>query len=281
MMIDSLSNTYRYGVVALVIGLLLWFLTSVAQGQTLRPEGKVNVSAWSEAHHCYQHSMTAEGRLQGTWGPAIMRARLQVRRWGACDSKIQSAIFNAESGRAYSRRQSVLLGMRLGQKPRTLILGAQVDRRSAHHVWRHRGRENRHPWFPKDWETGRKGCTGKSVPDNPPGASCPALGYWDGVRPYLQVQLHGVELSARGPLLRWKSVTLPWPSVIGELRYQWKRWTVGTWMQTGGPQDEAGIVYLSRELPSDVYIQASFGRRPLPEWKQRHADVLAFTVGLR
>jgi len=280
-MIRSLSPAYRYGVSALVLALLLWLLTSVARGQTLRTDGELRLSAWARSHHCYQHEMAAFGQLTGTWGPALARARLSITRFGACDSEIQSAMLNAESGRAYSRRQSVLLGLRLREESRQLVLAAQWDRRSAHHVWRHRGRENRHPWLPGTWKVGRKGCQGKPVPDHPPESACPSLGYWSGLRPYVGVRLLGASLSVRGPLFRWKGLTLPWPLVIGEAQYRWKRWTVGLWAQGGGPQDEAAVLYLRRELPSSLFTQASFGRRPLPEWKQRHADVLAFTVGLR
>jgi hypothetical protein len=224
--------------------------------------------------------MEAEGQLTGTWGPALVRARLQVKRWGACDSKVQSALLNAESGRVYSRRQSVLVAGRLGGALRGLVLGAQWDRRSAHHVWRHRGRENRHPWFPGTWRVGRRGCEGGSVPHHPPESACPSLGYWGGARPYLGFDSGGVTASVRGPLLRWKGLTLPWPSVIGAASYEWGRWTVGVWAQGGGPQDWAAIARLRRRLPEGLFVEASFGRRPLPEWRRRDADVLQFTFGL-
>lgn len=289
---DYVSYVWSYavsiGVIALVI-LLIGGLVRQCQGQSIEAQGEARLSAWPMPEHSYQHRWVFDGAVTVQWGPAVLRPRLQVTRWGTSTSILQSAMWNAESKKATSRRQLVFLG---AQALEWLELGVTYDRRSVDHDWHENpSAEDRHNYFPHDdsWRTARARCEGRA--DALPGRNraCPGIGYWEQLRPTVTVETGGLRAHLRGPGWTWKDLTLPWPDWIGQLSYRWQmdvpggpsRWAAGLWGQTGGHRDWAARGWLRLYITERLFLEGGYARFALPEWRRRAADSAFFSLGIR
>ena len=273
---NSVGPVYRWGVRLLIVALIAWLLVDCARGQAVdqvHAEGEGGVMAWASESHSYQHAMHARGDLTARWGPVVARAKLSLKRWGASDAKIASAMLNVETAKVYSRRQGVSLGVRW----RSVEVGAEYDRRSVHHVWRHKGREPRHDHFPGSWEIGRSG----NAPDWDRAPIYPSLGYWGGIRPYVRIERQGLRLVLRGPLVRWKTLTLPWPGVRMAAGYRWNRWRAGIDVQGFRHRALTGRLEVERHVTGPLWLRGSAGWAHPPQWKDERLRRLAFGLILK
>jgi hypothetical protein len=272
----DLGRMYRWGVSIALALLLAWLMVDLAQGQsfgeaTFRAEGTGGVMAWASDSHSYQHTMNARGDFAATWEPLIVRIKLGLTRWGASDAIIDHTLLNAETGKVYSRRQGVSLGVRWNG----VELGVEYDRRSVHHVWRNKKR--RHDHFPGSWRVGRSG----DAPDWNQNPIYPSLGYWGGVRPYFRVERGGLTVACRGLLYHWKSLTLPWPAVRMAVGYRWGRWRVGVDVQGFRHRDLTGTVRVELHVVGPVWLRGSGGWAHPPQWRDQRLRRLAFGLILK
>jgi len=272
---DDIGPAYRWGVPLLIAALIAWLMVDCAQGQSadqlmLKAEGEGGVMAWASDSHSYQHAMQARADLMAEWGPVVARAKLGLKRWGASDAIIKHALLNAETGKVYSRRQGVSLGARW----RLVEVGAEYDRRSVHHVWRHKSKEPRHDHFPGSWEIGRSG----SAPDWDRTPIYPSLGYWGGIRPYVRVGHGGLRFVLRGPLIRLKSLTLPWPAARMRAEYRWRQWRFGVEAQGLRHRAPTGAVRVERHVTGPLWLRGSAGWAHPPQWKDERLRRLAFGI---
>jgi len=280
---SDLGPMYRWGVSIAVALLLAWLMVDFVRGQSLEDatfeaEGTGGVMAWASDSHSYQHEMRARADLTATWGPTenvqlVARAKLGLVRWGASDALLAHALLNAETGKVYSRRQ----GASLGVCYRWFEVGAELDRRSVHHVWRNKGRKPRHDHFPGSWRVGRSG----HAPSYETEPIFPSLGYWDGARPYLRISHGGARLVLRGPLVRWKSLTLPWPAMRARAVYRWDDWRVGIDMQGLRHRAWTGTMRIERHVVGPVWLRGSGGWVHPPQWKDQRLRRLAFGLILK
>jgi len=265
---NDVGPVYRWGVSIAVAALLAWLMVDCAEGQSFEAEGEGGVMAWASNSHSYQHAMHARSDLTATWGPVVARAKLGLKRWGTSDAIIEHALLNAETGKVYSRRQGASIGVRW----RSAEVGAEYDRRSVHHVWRHKGREPRHDHFPGSWRVGRSG----HAPSYETDPIFPSLGYWDGIRPYVRVDHRGFRLVLRGPLVRWKSLTLPWPAVRLAAGYEWGHWRVGVDAQGLRHRALTGTLRIERRVTGPLWLRGSAGWVHPPQWQDERLRRLAF-----
>lgn len=292
----SLRDVYSYGVPVAAALLLLCaglFFAQSCQGQSLHASGHARISAWHAPSHCYQHRMDAGGQVRAEWGPVFVRGHLRMRRWGNCNSIIESAMLNAESARAYSRWQGGLAGLMIGP----VELGVQYDRRSVQHVW-YDEPGWRHDYFPHDgdWRAARERCRKEENAEKVIGradGTCPGISYWDGLRPHLAYDRGAFRIAVKGPLYHWKNLTLPWPAVRAKARYRASPWTVRAKAQGGRHRAWRGTLRLTRALtglpdgiPGDLdiprlHLGVAVGRAALPEHRDRVADRVALTLSWR
>lgn len=263
---DDLGWAYRWGVPILVATLVASLMVDCAQGQSFKADGEGGVMAWASDSRSYQHTMRAGAWMTVRWGPVVVRPKLSITRWGAPDAKIPSAILNAETARVYSRRQ----GIGVGYRHDWIEVGVELDRRSVHHVWRNGGRATpasiKHNYFPGTWQVGRKGCQGIHVSDWPESA-CPSLGYWSGGRPYLRLTPDRGTVMVRGPLVTWKTLTLPWPALRLHATYEWQSWQASVDLQGLRHRSWTGSLRLARHLAGPLWTQAKAGWAHPPQWR--------------
>jgi hypothetical protein len=266
---NNVGSAYRWGVRLLIITLIAWVMVDCARAQAaLEAHGTGGVMAWASDTHGYQHTMSARGDLTARWGPVVARAKLGLKRWGASDAILRHAMLNAETAKVYSRRQGVSLGLRWDG----VELGVEYDRRSVHHVWRHKGREPRHDHFPGSWRDGRSG----AAPDWDRSPLYPSLGYWDGLRPYVRVERQGLTLVWRGLLYHWKSLTLPWPAIRMRADYKWKRWRFGFVAQGLRHRALTGTLRVERHVTGPLWLRGGAGWVHPPQWQDERLRRLAF-----
>jgi hypothetical protein len=270
---SDFGSTYRWGVSIAVAALVIWLMVDCAQGQSFGAEGEGGMIAWATASHGYQHSMHGRADLTATWGPVVARVKLSLKRWGAKDAIAKHAMLNAETARVYSRRQ----GARLGVRYRWVEVGAELDRRSVHHVWRHKGRKPRHDHFPGSWRVGRSG----HAPSYETDPIYPSLGYWELLRGYVRVRPGPAEITLRLPGWRWKTLTLPWPALRLHATYGWQSWRVTLDVQGLGHRQLSGTLRLSRCLIGPLWVQAKAGWAHPPQWKDEKLQRLAFGLILK
>ena len=280
---SDLGPMYRWGVSIALALLLAWLMVDFVRGQSLenvtfQAKGTGSVTAWASDSHSYQHAMRARADLTASWGPTkhvelVARAKLGLVRWGASDAVLAHALLNAETGKVYSRRQGVALGIRW----RAIEMGGEYDRRSVHHVWRHRSRKPRHPYYPGSWQVGRSG----HAPSYDTDPIFPSLGYWDGVRPYLRISHDRARLVLRGPLLRWKSLTLPWPAFRARVAYRWDDWRVGIDVQGLRHRDVTGTMRVERHVVGALWLRGSGGSAHPPQWQDVKLWRVAFGLILK
>lgn len=274
----DVGPAYRWGVPIAVAALLAWLVVDCARGQRVSVRGEGGLVAWATSSHGYQHAMRGRADLTATWQPAenlhiFARAKLSLKRWGTDDAFIEHALLSAETARVYSRRQGASLGVRY----RWVEIGAELDRRSVHHVWRHRGREPRHPYFPGSWKVGRSG----HAPSYDIDPIYPSLGYWEVLRGYVRARPGPAEITLRLPGWRWKTLTLPWPQVRLRATYRWQSWWVTLDVQGLGHRQPSGTLRLSRHLRGPLWLQASGGWAHPPQWRDQRLGRLAFGLILR
>jgi len=270
---NDVGPAYRWGVPLLIAALITWLMVDCAQGQSvdqmmLKAEGEGGVMAWASDSHSYQHAMHARADLMAEWGPVVARAKLGLKRWGASDAILRHAMLNAETGKVYSRRQGASIGVRW----RSIEVGAEYDRRSVHHVWRHKGRKPRHDHFSGSWDIGRSG----DAPDWNQDPIYPSLGYWDGIRPYVRVEHGRFRLVLRGPLYHWKSLTLPWPALRARAWYEWGRWRAVINVQGLRHRAPTGTVRVERNVTGSLWLRGSAGWAHPPQWRDEKLRRLAF-----
>lgn len=268
----SLGPAYRWGVSLLVAALLVWLFVEVAEGQPrFEVEGRGGVTAWESDPHSYQHTMRARADVSASWEPLVARAKLGLTRWGASDGIISHAMLNAETAKVYSRRQGVSLGVRW----RGVEVGVEYDRRSVHHVWRHKREEPRHDHFPGNWRIGRSG----DAPDWNQNPLYPSLGYWDGLRPLIRIERDRLNVVWRGPLYSWKdALTLPWPAIRLRADYRWRKWRFGLDAQGFRHRKPTGTIRIGRALTDPVRVRASAGWAHPPQWRDIRLRRLALGV---
>jgi len=255
-------------------------LPSGALGQTVDVQGQTSVTYWPQSTRYYQHTMHARTDAVVRWRRFVARLKLGVKRWGNSDAKLEGAMLNAETARVYSRRQGVALGYRFGRDgDRLLEVGAEVDRRSVHHVWRNNGKgtpaEVRHNHFPGDWRVGRAACKGEAAPDWGRSA-CPSLGYWGGVRPYLRAQVGALRAHVRGPLLAWKTLTLPWPALRAQVSYVRAGWRVKADIQGLARRAWTGTAGVMRRVTGPLWARLTGGWAHAPQWRDQRLFRVAF-----
>lgn len=265
----DLGRAYRWGVSIAVAALLAWLVVDCARGQVdVKADGRSGVMAWASNSHSYQHAMHGRADLTASWGPVVARAKLGLKRWGASDAILRHAMLNAETAKVYSRRQGASLGLMWD----AVELGVEYDRRSVHHVWRHKSREPRHDHFPSSWRVGRSG----DAPDWDRTPLYPSLGYWDGLRPYFRVERQGLILAWRGLLYHWKSLTLPWPAVRIRAEYRWRRWRFGVEAQGLRHRALTGTVRVERHVTGPLWLCGSGGWAHPPQWRDQRLFRLSF-----
>jgi hypothetical protein len=279
----NVGSAYRWGVPIAVAALLAWLVVDCARGQGIgqlafEAGGHGGVMAWATSSHGYQHAMRGRANLTATWELAenlhvVARAKLSLKRWGTSDAFIKHALLSAETARVYSRRQGASLGVRY----RWVEVGAELDRRSVHQVWRHKGREPRHNYFPGSWRVGRSG----HAPSYETDPIFPSLGYWDGARPYLRISHQGVRLVLRGPLLRWKSLTLPWPAIRARAAYRWDDWHLRIDMQGLRHRAWTGTMRVERHVVGALWLRGSGGWAHPPQWRDVKLRRIAFGLILK
>jgi hypothetical protein len=265
---DDVGPAYRWGVRLLIVALIAWVMVDCARGQYIKAEGEGGVMAWASDSHSYQHAMHARAKLTATWEPVVARAKLALKRWGASDAILRHAMLNAETGKVYSRRQGASIGIRW----RFVEVGAEYDRRSVHHVWRHKGRKPRHDHFPGSWDIGRSG-NAPSWDRNP---IYPSLGYWDGIRPYVRVEHGRFRLVLRGPLYHWKTLTLPWPGLRARAGYEWSNWRAAIDVQGLRHRALTGRLEIERHVTGPLWVRGSAGWVHPPQWQDERLRRLAF-----
>jgi hypothetical protein len=272
------GSAYRWGVPIAVAALLAWLVVDCARGQPVSVRGEGGIVAWATASHGYQHAMRGRADLTADWKPAenvriVARAKLSLKRWGTDDAFIEHAVLSAETARVYSRRQGASIGVRW----QVLEVGAEYDRRSVHHVWRHKRREPRHNYFPGSWQVGRSG----DAPSYETDPIYPSLGYWDGARPYLRISHEGARLVLRGPLVRWKGLTLPWPAVRMTAGYRWGSWRAGINVQGLRHRDVTGTLRIERHVTGPLWLQGTGGWAHPPQWRDQRLGRIAFGLIIR
>jgi len=267
---DDLGWAYRWGVPILVATLVAWFVVDCAQGQSFGAEGEGGMMAWASDSHSYQHAMHSRVCLTATWGPVVARAKLSLKRWGASDAILRHAMLNAETAKVYSRRQGGSAGIRW----KWVEFGLEYDRRSVHHVWRHKSREPRHAHFPGSWEIGRSG----DAPDWGQTPIFPSLGYWELLRGYVRARPGPAEITLRLPGWRWKTLTLPWPALRLHARYEWQSWWASVDLQGLRHRSWTGSLRLARHLTGPLWTQAKAGWAHPPQWRDQRLFRLSFGV---
>lgn len=255
--------------------LLVWGILAVrcAVGQTVTSDVGAMVEVWTGPEDKWQNRMQVRGQVLGKWGPLRLRVWMSGVWWGASDAKIAGSLLNAEAGRVLERRHGASVYGQWGG----LQVGATVHRRAVHHIWRHK---SRHRYFPGSWQIGRRGCNGASTPSYPPGQGCPSIGYWDGVRPQVGYEGHGWDVRLRGPLVRWKTLTLPWPRWMGTASYETGAWTVTAEGRVGGPAGWSADFGVRRELIGPVEIGLRAGQVALPVWTENTIRRISTTITL-
>lgn len=270
---NDVGPVYRWGVPVATALLITWLLVDCARGQSVEASAETGVMAWASDPYSYQHAMHARTDIVATWGRVVTRGKLGIKRWGASDAVLSHALLNAETGKVYSRRQ----GLGLGIQYDNFEVGAEYERRSVHHVWRHKGRKPRHDHFPGSWKIGRSG----SAPSWDQNPIYPSLGYWGGIRPYIRVRYEKLRLVVRGPLVRWKTMTLPWPGVRANAQYKWGGWKVGFNVQGLRHRDFTGNINIQRHVLGSLWIQGKGGWAHPPQWKDKKLRRIAFGIVLK
>ena len=275
---NDLGSAYRWGVSIAVAALLAWLVVDCARGQSVSGRGEGGLVAWATVSYGYQHAMRGRADVTATWRVAenlhvAGRAKLSLKRWGTDDAFIEHALLSAETARVYSRRQGVSLGMRY----RWVEIGAELDRRSVHHVWRHKRREPRHNYFPGSWEIGRSG----HAPSYETDPIYPSLGYWELLRGYVRARPGRAEITLRLPGWRWKTLTLPWPALRLRATYSWQSWRVTLDVQGLGHRHPSGTLRLSRCLIGPLWAQAKAGWAHPPQWRDERLRRVAFGLILK
>ena len=270
---DDLGWAYRWGVPILVAALVAWLVVDCAQGQSMSAGGEGGVMAWATDSHGYQHAMTARGDLMAEWGPVVARAKLGLKRWGASDAILRHAMLNAETGKVYSRRQGVSLGLSWDG----VEVGVEYDRRSVHHVWRHKSKEPRHAHFPGSWEIGRSG----DAPDWGQTPIFPSLGYWGLLRGYVRARSGPAEITLRLPGWHWKELTLPWPALRLRATYEWQSWRASVDLQGLRHRSWTGSLRLARHVTGSLWTQAQVGWAHPPQWRDQRLFRLSFGLLLQ
>jgi hypothetical protein len=275
---NDFKSAYRWGVSIAVAALLAWLVADCAQGQSVSVRGEGGIVAWATSSHGYQHAMRGRADLTATWELAenlyvVARAKLSLKRWGASDALIEHALLSAETARVYSRRQGASVGIRW----QILEVGAEYDRRSVHHVWRHKGREPRHNYFPGSWRIGRSG----HAPSYETDPIYPSLGYWELLRGYVRARSGPAEITVRLPGWRWKTLTLPWPALRVRATHSWQSWRVTLDVQGLGHRQPSGTLRLSRRLRGALWAHADAGWAHPPQWRDVKLRRVAFGLVLK
>jgi len=255
--------------------ILLFFAVECSRGQPvdLTADARIELNYWANSSKSYQHQMKWHGKVRGDLYVLFAEAEIGQVRWGADDAVLPGAMLNAETARTYDRRQAVRGGISFSKETWRVDVGAEYDRRSIHVVWR-----NKAPWrgntFPHDgsWENAKMRCENPSDYDPlKPQAEgvCPAIGYWDGVRPYLYAKLGMTRIEFHGPLYRFKDLTLPWPTIHGRIGAHWDDWKYYVNISGGGNRSWRGTVELNRDITKHLSIGTEAGVPQLPEWRDR------------
>ena len=264
---------------AIITLLLLTLAVECSQAQTISAGGEVELRYWGTDPNGYQHQMMWQGHIRTTASWFFLEAEIGQVRWGANDAILPNAMFNAETARTYDRRQAVRTGIIVSNANWTVEVGGEYDRRSIHVVWR-----NKASWrgntFPHDnsWKNAKARCenptAAKKVKPQAEGV-CPALGYWDGLRPYLFVETGRVHVEVHGPLYRLKTLTLPWPLLRLQMGVDWQKWKNYVNISGGGNRPWRGTVEVNRKITDILSIGAEGGIPQLPEWRDRMAAFIS------
>jgi len=256
----------------LLVAVLLGWLVAECRGQSVETDVQAQVEVWTSSERCYRNRLAAEAGATGRWGPVRARAFMDVIWWGACDAKVAGSLLNAEAGRVVERRH----GAELYVQQWGVQLGGTIRRRAVHHIWR---RKDRHPWFPGNWEIGRRGCNGEATPSHPVGDGCPSIGYADGLRPRAGYEGDGLDVVLYGPLWSWKdSLTLPWSDWIARAVYDRGPWTTSVEARWGGPADWSVDGGLRREVIGPVELGIRVGQVASPIWTDDNLQRLTTTI---
>lgn len=271
----TLRGFLRYAVLIAALLFLVAFMVECAYGQTLQDRltptfsGDVHAEAraWSTDDRCYQHDMEAGASIEALWGRWFAVGHLSMQWWGACDAKIPASFMNAESGRVIDRVHGAKAGVDLG----AVRVGGAILRRSVHHFWRNAA-ATRTNQFPADNDAvaAKERCRS--------GGTCPGLGYYDALGPYIGVDAGPFSGEVAWLAYRWKALTLPWPSVLLEATYTMGPWEIGAEGQAGGEMEAALDASLYRRIFKRFWVGANVGRLSPPGWG-KPIDRLA--VGVR
>lgn len=82
----------------------------------------------------------------------------------------------------------------------------------------------------------------------------------------------------RGPLVPWKTLTLPWPAVRVQASYAAGPWHIAVRGQGGGPRAVRGMIRLQRHLTGALWVEAVAGWPFVPQWRDQ--PVRALGLGL-
>lgn len=258
----------KYAVILIAVALAVAFYFALtAEGQSIKGDGHMSLHAWAEHDRCYQHSIEAGGRVVGRIGPAAAEAYLELKWWGACDSKIESSFLNAEAGRVIQRRHGVILGAYPNDQ---LFVGVGLIRRAVHHFWRNM-KEIRLAGFP--WSDNAE--VAKIICES--NRKCPTMGYHEGVRPVVRYDTEAVSVRVIGPHWTWKNITLPWYRWMIGVEYHVGRWSAGVESELGGVSDDVFNWTLRRRINGSISIGAEYGTVNTPGW-DKPLDRLAVSV---
>jgi hypothetical protein len=249
-------------------------------GPTLRSDLSFGIEQWAAPDKTYMNRMSGTAALRAAWGAVWARASIGLVWWGAPDAKIAGSLWNLEATNTIEFRRFASAGVRARiWGGWAVCLGAAVQRRGAHHVWRHR---ERHGHFPARWEVGTEACNGGEAPAWPEGRpQCPSLGYWDVAAPVIGVRSRWLTARVVGPSLTWKTLTLPYPryQISVAIRHGSKpgQWTFAVEGEAGGP---AGLGYdlrVSRTLEAAPFLSIGLvasDHLPDPGWGRGSGDNL-------
>lgn len=247
----------RWGVVLLAVVLVVAFVMEcTALGQSVTGEGSVGLVAWAQHDRCYQHAIEADSRLRAHIGRVSAEAYLDVKWWGACDSKVASSFLNAEAGRVIQRSHGVILGSRVSEH---FFLGGGVIRSAVQHFWRNEA-TIRKDGFPSSGSarTAKARCEA--------GRSCPSIGYYEGLRVVGRYNKGSIRVSIMSPHYTWKNLTLPWPGWIFDVSYHTGPWVLAIHSEVGGIADPVVQGSLEWNIFSAVVVGARYGTTNTPGW---------------
>lgn len=190
----------------------LALLCACAQGQD-RPELGVSAEAglelWPAPDRDFQHRMSGRASAYLTWRSIYAEVYAGVIRWMKRDTKAPGSPFQGEASKVWEVRHGGSVLYQIGP----VSVGAWVGRRSAQTVDYKASGTHRNA-YPAPYGESAKGQM-KAGPDEV-GDRWPGLSYWDGLRPELRVALDRMHLRLRGPLLRWHTVSMPYPGWLVE-----------------------------------------------------------------